>query len=228
MSSLRGAHAPECYPTSSTSIISSSLLPIHYYSRVLSGASLSIAPGTMRFRGFLYEDVITFRTRSVEGRIKRPRCRYFYDPISRLGLIKHDHHIRALTCRYDQLLVILDMTTCINLIELNVLMNCDLPMHKTGFSKLTELIARNTRLQVISFENINFGSLKTMQLLFEFIDELYSFSRITCIYLTAIPSLCLNTRERKESRTRQGSSSWRESSKTTARSRGFRSTGTTC
>ncbi|KAF9216896.1 hypothetical protein BGZ59_007529 [Podila verticillata] len=51
------------------------------------------------FSRFLYEDIITFRTRSVEDRIKRPRCSHFYDPTSRLGLIKHGHHIRAFTCR---------------------------------------------------------------------------------------------------------------------------------
>ncbi|KAG0035045.1 hypothetical protein BGZ81_001104 [Podila clonocystis] len=132
---------------------------------------------------FLYEDVITFRSKSEESDIKKSKCGYFSDPVSRMGIVKHGHHIRALTCRYDQLLAVLDSTTCVNLIEVNFVMDPLPPTDTVGLAKLAELMARNISLQAVSIENINFCSLKLLQKLTEFVDGLSLFPGITCIYL---------------------------------------------
>lgn len=135
------------------------------------------------FTRFLYEDVITFRSRSEDGDMKRPKCEYFSDPASRLGLAKYGHHIRALTCRCDQLLAVLDSATFVNLIEVNLVMDPLPPTDTAGLARLAELMARNTGLQAVSIENINFCSLKLLQKLTEFVDGLGLFPGITCVYL---------------------------------------------
>ncbi|KAI9239305.1 MAG: hypothetical protein BYD32DRAFT_411466 [Podila humilis] len=135
------------------------------------------------FTSFLYEDVITFRSKSVEGDLKQPSCSYFSNTASRLGLIKHGHHICALTCRSDQLLTILDTATCVNLIEVNVVMEPLPPNDTASLAKLTELMVQNTNLQAVSIENINFCSVNLLQKLSEFVDHLGRFPSITCVYL---------------------------------------------
>ncbi|KAF9373168.1 hypothetical protein CPB97_000762, partial [Podila verticillata] len=135
------------------------------------------------FTRFLYKDVITFRSKSVEGDMKQPSRSYFSNTASRLGLIKHGHHICALTCRYGQLLAILDTATCVNLIEVNVVMDPLPPNDMASLAKLTELMVQNTNLQAVSIENINFFSVNLLQKLSEFVDGLDRFPRITCVYL---------------------------------------------
>ena len=135
------------------------------------------------FTCFLYEDVITFRSKFVEGDIKQPNCSYFSNAASQLGLIKHGRHICALTCRYDQLLTILDTATCVNLIEVNLVMDPLLPNDSAILAKLTELMVQNTNLQAVSIENINFCSVNLLQKLSEFVDGLDRFPGITCVYL---------------------------------------------
>ncbi|KAF9281466.1 hypothetical protein BGZ74_002352 [Mortierella antarctica] len=76
-----------------------------------------------------------------------------------MGLFKNAHHIRALTCRTPRILSILNIlsnTDCVNLVEINFVMD----RSGDGFPKLTRLITRNPNLRATSVENAGVGGSK--------------------------------------------------------------------
>ncbi|KAG0025873.1 hypothetical protein BGZ81_006792 [Podila clonocystis] len=137
------------------------------------------------FSKFLYEDVITFRSKQTRPGGNWDGREYFISPISCLSFARYSHHIRGLTCQSRQLAnILLKTPTFDNLIEINFILdentpsgNCD-----TIFNPLTELITRSPHLQAVSVENIAFSCEELLQRLLAFVDILDQYPAITCVY----------------------------------------------
>ncbi|KAF9322285.1 hypothetical protein BG003_003296 [Podila horticola] len=138
------------------------------------------------FTKFLYEDLITFRSKQTRPHGDWDGCEYFVDPSSRTSFARHAHHIRGLTCQQSQLSsVLLETRSFENLIEINLIMD-DGPFseHDTGLDTLSELIARCPRLQAVSVENLDFPSADLLQRLADFTVMLKQYPLITCIHFS--------------------------------------------
>lgn len=122
--------------------------------------------------------MITFRSEPIEDSYVWAYQDYFLQGLSRQGFIKNAHYIRAITCQYTQLLSILNNTNCINLVEVNFIMD----NQPDGLPELVQLITRNARLRAVSVEVV--GYINVNQEMNDFACALYSFPKITCIYLS--------------------------------------------
>lgn len=142
------------------------------------------------FIPLLWEDVITYRSISTDEYRVWDYQHYFLRDQSRQGLLKNAHHIRALTCRTPRILSILSNTNCINLVEINFVMD----RSGDGFPELTRLISRNLSLRAVSVENAgSWESEKQSQRVEAFVDVLCQFPHISCIYLDGMSDYPSNT-----------------------------------
>lgn len=97
----------------------------------------------------LWEDVITYRSIRTGKHNVWDYQHYFLRDQSRQGLLRNSRHIRALTCRTPRILSILSNTKCVNLVEINFVMD----RSGDGFPELIRLISRNPNLRAVSVEN---------------------------------------------------------------------------
>ncbi|KAF9299644.1 hypothetical protein BGZ74_008814 [Mortierella antarctica] len=137
----------------------------------------------------LYSDVITFRS----SRYHRGLFDHFFDtPDSQRAILKHSHHIRALTCTFPSLSVLMK-TGCPNLVELNYVLEFERPPDaiyetdpKQGLDVLDVVLARCPNLRALSFENISFATDKHVKAVLAFVKRLDRHPGITCFYMSVI------------------------------------------
>ncbi|KAF9389661.1 hypothetical protein CPC16_005681 [Podila verticillata] len=138
----------------------------------------------------LWEDVITYRSISTDKYNVWNYQHYFIRDQSRQGLFRNSHHIRALTCRTPRILSILSNTKCVNLVEINFVMD----RSGDGFPELTRLISRNPNLRAVSVENAgSWGSEEQSQRVEAFVDVLCQFPHISCVYFDGMSDYPSNT-----------------------------------
>ncbi|KAF9208418.1 hypothetical protein BGZ59_010660 [Podila verticillata] len=138
----------------------------------------------------LWEDVITYRSISTDKYNVWDYQHYFLRDQSRQGLFRNSRHIRALTCRTPRILSILSNTKCVNLVEINFVMD----RSGDGFPELTRLISRNPNLRAVSVENAgSLGSEEQSQRVGAFVNVLCQFPHISCVYLDGMSDYPSNT-----------------------------------
>ncbi|KAG0029859.1 hypothetical protein BGZ81_003349 [Podila clonocystis] len=134
----------------------------------------------------LWEDVITYRSQATDRCIVWTYQQYFFrDEQSCEDFRKNAHHIRALTCRTQQLLTTLNTTYFPNLVEINLVtdLSCD------AFPALIRLIARSPKLRAVSVENPGtYATEKDWEHAHDLVDVLCKFPEISCVYLDGIYS----------------------------------------
>ncbi|KAF9393121.1 hypothetical protein CPB97_000023 [Podila verticillata] len=135
----------------------------------------------------LYSDVITFRS----SRYRQGKYDHFFDTIdSQRAILKHSHHIRAITCTIPSFSVLIK-TGCPNLVELNfvlefepskeVIYNTD---PKQGLDGLDMVLARCPSLRALSLENVSLTTEKHTKAVLEFVKRLDRHPNITCFYMS--------------------------------------------
>ncbi|KAG0013039.1 hypothetical protein BGZ81_001272 [Podila clonocystis] len=142
----------------------------------------------------LWQDIVTFRPiPPLHLHAKTTYIHYFLSPAGRKSLIKHVHHIRALTCRGDALLPVLAKAGMCGLIELNFIIDDQQSSASTAtiprwvqrtapildLRTLVQLIAMNPRLHSVSVENIDLDKQMECLALEEFVEAMDPFSSIT-------------------------------------------------
>ncbi|KAF9391821.1 hypothetical protein CPB97_005229 [Podila verticillata] len=135
----------------------------------------------------LWEDAITYRSKLTEDVDVWDYQEYFLQDESRQGFLKNAHHIRALTCQHPQLLSILNNTNCVNLVEVNYVV--DGPLH--GLPELCKLISRNQSLRAVSVESKGshwdrWDGCTLDQSMSDFLDVLDQSPNISSVYLGGV------------------------------------------
>lgn len=139
----------------------------------------------------LYKDAITFR--SIQD---WPALWTYLDftqtTYGQRALLKHAHHIRALTCQGRHSLNILHSSNCVNLLEINYVADSSTSNDwDLGLRELSELITANPQLQVVSIEMIDMHGHGCVDQLSDFLDFLEDHSEISCVYLETKSSVTL-------------------------------------
>ncbi|KAG0024906.1 hypothetical protein BGZ81_007560 [Podila clonocystis] len=99
------------------------------------------------------------------------------------ALLKNAMHIRALTCYSPHSLQILRASNCVNLVEINYLIDSLNSVELTTvLGSLAKLIILNPQLTAVSIEGINLGTGETRDTISRFLDFLDEHPRITCVY----------------------------------------------
>lgn len=132
----------------------------------------------------LWTDVVTFRGDEEDI------CAAFRSPAYRESLIKHSHHIRALTCSFDALSA-LTQSRLDKLSEVNfVLADKSQSIKQSGSLTLTqqlkdlsEVIALCPNLCAVSIENLRIEYDNEDMDLLAFVDFLDSYPLITCLFM---------------------------------------------
>lgn len=135
----------------------------------------------------LYSDVITFRS----NHYRQGMYDHFFDtPDSQRAILKHSHHIRAITCTIPSLSVLVK-TGCPNLVELNFVLEVKPPEEaiyntdpKQGLDMLEMVLARCPSLRALSLENVSFTTEKHTKAILEFVKRLDRHPNITCFYMS--------------------------------------------
>ncbi|KAF9281822.1 hypothetical protein BGZ74_002269 [Mortierella antarctica] len=137
-----------------------------------------------RFIAILWTDVVTFRSKPAAMRDTWTYLDYSRTPPGRQALLSHAYAIRALTCQGSNSLQILRVSSSINLLEINYLMDSvDSKVSDTGLGDLAKLITVNPRLTGVSIENIDLEDDHTREELSRFLDFIDKYSTITSVYL---------------------------------------------
>ncbi|KAF9314640.1 hypothetical protein BG003_003977 [Podila horticola] len=130
------------------------------------------------FIPILWSDAITFRT--------KPEYMQYHDysPIkhTRRDILNHARHIQALTCQGFQSLRILRDSSCVNLVEINYVIN--LSTGCPGLDYLVNLMSVNPGLRAVSIEYVDLGN-KTVesqfQDLLDFLDNTLSITSVAFV-----------------------------------------------
>lgn len=131
----------------------------------------------------LYKDAITYR--SIQELPGRPWTNTDFTQTihGRQALSKYAHHIHALTCQGRDSLQFLRASSCVNLLEINYLIDSDASNHwDLGLNELAELIAVNPKLQAVSIEKLDMDGQGCMDQLSAFLDFLDDHLEISCVY----------------------------------------------
>lgn len=135
----------------------------------------------------LWSDVITFRT------IDSSRNFEIMPAIDSQSLIKHAHHIRALTCSIDTMPALLE-SRFEKLQEINYVRDYDKrPRPRFGLDQLAWVIARSPRLRAVSIENVDiFYGDDDLKALKDFVNVLDNYPLVTCLFVSfgTVPRDC--------------------------------------
>ncbi|KAI9237820.1 MAG: hypothetical protein BYD32DRAFT_451433, partial [Podila humilis] len=136
------------------------------------------------YHGFipaLYKDTITYRSIQERPWMYTDFTQTIY---GRQALSKYAHHIHALTCQGRDSLQFLCASSCVNLLEINYLIDSDASNHwDLGLKELSELITVNPQLQAVSIEKIDMDGQGCVDQLSAFLDFLDDHLEISCVYL---------------------------------------------
>lgn len=132
----------------------------------------------------LWTDVVTFRGDEEDI------CAAFRSPIYRESLVKHSHHIRALTCTFDALPALMQ-SRLDNLNEVNfILADKSQRLKQSGSLTLTQelkdlskVIALCPNLCAVSIENVRIEYDNEDMDLLAFVDFLDCYPLITCLFM---------------------------------------------
>ncbi|KAF9285916.1 hypothetical protein BGZ74_001386 [Mortierella antarctica] len=112
------------------------------------------------FIPILWSDAVTFRSLPRSHRKRAAYRDYSLLYYGHQGILKHAHHIRALTCQGAQSLqTLVDSFSCVNLVEINFVIN--LRVGSLGLDNLVDLMSVNPSLRAISIENVDLSDKAT-------------------------------------------------------------------
>ncbi|KAF9336275.1 hypothetical protein BG006_009122 [Podila minutissima] len=135
------------------------------------------------FIPILWSDAVTFRSLPRSHRKRAAYHDYSLLYYGHQGILKHAHHIRALTCQGAQSLqTLVDSFSCVNLVEINLVIN--LRVGFLGFDNLVDLMSVNSSLRAISIENVDLSDKATESQLHGLLDFLDRTPSITSVCLT--------------------------------------------
>lgn len=143
------------------------------------------------FIPLLWTDVITFRKSNFDIHQGKSTPEYLQ------ALIKHAHHIRAITCQLETLPTLLECQL-VNLIEVNYVVDFkDFPRKPVapgkstqGLDDLSSLIAHCCpRLRAVSIENFSLVYDSEVRDLRSFVHFLDCFPAITCLFISCTPKI---------------------------------------
>lgn len=135
------------------------------------------------FIPILWTDTVTFRSTPTALWGSWTFDDYSRSTHGQQALLKNAQHIRALTCYASHSLQILRSSNCVNLIEINCLLDSLDPSElSTGLDNLAELIALNPQLTAVSVESINLELEGAIDHLLRFLDFLDEHPAITSVY----------------------------------------------
>ncbi|KAG0099324.1 hypothetical protein BGZ93_008159 [Podila epicladia] len=142
------------------------------------------------FIHILWTDVVTFRSKLTARRDKWIYHDYSRTTHGQQALLKNAQHIRALTCYAPHSLQLLRASTCVNLVEVNYLVNGGNPVElSAGLENLAELISLNLQLTAVSIEGISLDAEEARDKLSRFLDFLETKPKITSVYFEPGPGL---------------------------------------
>ncbi|KAG0345823.1 hypothetical protein BG005_001082 [Podila minutissima] len=123
------------------------------------------------FIPILWSDAVTFRSLPRSRRKRAAYRDYSLHYYGHHGILKHAHHIRALTCQGAQSLqTLVDSFSCVNLVEINFVIN--LRVGSLGLDSLVDLMSVNPSLRAISIENVDLSDKATESQLHGLLDFL--------------------------------------------------------
>lgn len=123
----------------------------------------------------LWTDTITFRSRPTTKYRVWTYLELFRTPHGQQGLLKHAHHIRAITCQGSRALQLLKQVGTANLHEINYVIDNQALDTETGLEDLADLIAINPQLASVSVENLALNAhdnvLRELSAFVDFLDQ---------------------------------------------------------
>ncbi|KAF9384690.1 hypothetical protein CPB97_005457 [Podila verticillata] len=135
------------------------------------------------FIPILWSDVVTFRTKLPPWPYEEYHD-YSLNSHTRRGLFNHARYIHALTCQGFQSLRILFDSSCVNLVEINFMI--DLSTGCPGLDDLVDLMSVSPILRAVSIENVDLDDKVTksqFQDLLEFLDDTPSITNVALVPL---------------------------------------------